>query len=577
VTKRKREAIAIFVAGLGLGTLAFSGPPAEGRRPASEEPAPNRQAPFQWLSDEAGRIFSVAAPFHSAPVPVLAGDAQTRGHHYFLYENFGTINTDNLRTTVAPYKALVAALFYAQAGPDRLEAKKENIPKLFARWGFLDPDSFANSKAEIPRTFQNTPVGLVEGTLKRALPPIELQAVNINCASCHVGVTYEASGRPNPKVGWIGAPNPSMDLEAYAMATYVAFQKIIPLGADGLIRKIREVFPEMSLTERLTYRTLVYPSLKKTFERLDKTIRRPVPYLNGHAGLTNSIGALRERMSLIPWDKIDTEDVGFASVPDLADRGFRTTLLWDGAYSKPGEKVSRTTTEANRGQFSDHKFATAFFTVTAMGVNRNKVPTVWGRVDDVLKSLNDYRPQRFPGVVRSDLAKAGRAVYQRNCVSCHGTYSDEEFPRLVSFPNRKLSLDSIGTDPKRSEGVNNVELVNEIRKSYGEHLDLHTEGGYAAPILTGVWQSAPYLHNGSVPTLYDLMHPATRPAEFRSGGHALDFEKVGVSYPEGYVPYSEPALFRASDPGHGNGGHEFPFSRLDENAKAALLEYLKTL
>lgn len=576
--KKFWEALTIFVAaGGGLLSIAKFQPKDEPRRPASEEASTPNPPFFSWLSNEAGQVFSASAPFHSAPVDVLTGDAKTRGQHYFLYENFGTLNTDNLRSTVAPYKALVVALFEAQKGPKRLEAKAENIPELFAQWGFLNPNAFANSNAQVPAKFWNAPVGLVKGTIKRLVPPIQLEAVNVNCAACHVGVHYEASGRPNPRLAWIGAPNPSMDLEAYGLAIYGAFQRILPEGSESLVRKIVAIFPETTLLERMTYRTFVYPSLVKAFAHLEKTIRRPLPYINGHSGLTNSIGALRERMGLIPWDRVDTEDAGFASVPDLADRGFRSTLLWDGAYSTPGVDVERETTSADHPNFLDHKLATSFFTVTAMGVSRDKVPTVWGRIGEVLQALNDYRPQKFPGRVNYAMAKTGREVFMARCSTCHGTYSEDPVdPRLVSYPNRKLSIAKIGTDPNRGTGID-PKLIEEIRKSYGQHLDLHLEGGYVAPVLTGVWQSAPYLHNGSVPTLWHLMHPKERPAEFRSGGHALDFDKVGVAYPEGYVPYAEPSVFKTSDPGHSNTGHEFPFAGLSEDAKAQLLEYLKTL
>jgi hypothetical protein len=54
-------------------------------------------------------------------------------------------------------------------------------------------------------------------------------------------------------------------------------------------------------------------------------------------------------------------------------------------------------------------------------------------------------------------------------------------------------------------------------------------GGYVAPILNGVWATAPYLHNGSVPTLWHLMHPESRPCRFEVGGHKLDSTKVGIA------------------------------------------------
>jgi hypothetical protein len=92
-----------------------------------------------------------------------------------------------------------------------------------------------------------------------------------------------------------------------------------------------------------------------------------------------------------------------------------------------------------------------------------------------------------------------------------------------------------------------------------------------------VWNTAPYLHNGSVPTLWDLMHPETRPAKFMVGGHAFDMKKVGISYPEGYTPWSMPVEYDTSELGKSNAGHEWQFAGLTDAEKLELIEYLKLL
>ena len=104
--------------------------------------------------------------------------------------------------------------------------------------------------------------------------------------------------------------------------------------------------------------------------------------------------------------------------------------------------------------------------------------------------------------------------------------------------------------------------------------------------LTGLWSSAPYLHNGSVPTLWHLMHPDERPAAFDVGGHALDLMRVGIAgetqdgawaTPAGYTPWAKPVRIDTSVPGLLATGHEQPFDTMSEPDKAALLEYLKLL
>ncbi len=96
---------------------------------------------------------------------------------------------------------------------------------------------------------------------------------------------------------------------------------------------------------------------------------------------------------------------------------------------------------------------------------------------------------------------------------------------------------------------------------------------YKARPLNGIWASAPYLHNGSVPTLADMLLPAAeRPEVFWVGRREFDPERVGFRVEEG------PGLMRfdTSVPGNGNGGHELA-ARLTEEERRALLEYLKSL
>ena len=101
---------------------------------------------------------------------------------------------------------------------------------------------------------------------------------------------------------------------------------------------------------------------------------------------------------------------------------------------------------------------------------------------------------------------------------------------------------------------------------------------YKARPLDGIWATAPYLHNGSVPTLYDLLLPAVdRPQSFYTGSSEFDPEKVG------YVSDVGPFLFETRDPegsilsGNSNLGHEYGVSGFTEADRQALVEFMKTL
>jgi hypothetical protein len=108
---------------------------------------------------------------------------------------------------------------------------------------------------------------------------------------------------------------------------------------------------------------------------------------------------------------------------------------------------------------------------------------------------------------------------------------------------------------------------------------------YKARSLNGIWATAPYLHNGSVPNLYELLLPARRSTdvdggrcdryrqpEFMVGSRELDPIKVGFKA-EGYDGF----LFKTDIRGNRNTGHEYGACKMSDADRWALLEYLKSL
>jgi len=203
---------------------------------------------------------------------------------------------------------------------------------------------------------------------------------------------------------------------------------------------------------------------------------------------------------------------------------------------------------------------------------------------DVLAYITSLRPPKYPGHVDQTVASRGRVLFDQSCSKCHGTYGDE-----WTYPNRRVPLDEIGTDPVRLTA-----LTVEGRKKYADSWFAHAgetdaqqtladPDGYVAPPLDGIWASAPYLHNGSVPTLWHLMHPDDRPVIWRPVSVRMDEGKVGLTIEEpSEMPESEPdsvlrrSYFDTQQFGKSRAGHTFP-DQLSESEKQAVLEYLKTL
>ncbi len=104
-----------------------------------------------------------------------------------------------------------------------------------------------------------------------------------------------------------------------------------------------------------------------------------------------------------------------------------------------------------------------------------------------------------------------------------------------------------------------------------------------APPLDGIWASAPYLHNGSVPTLWHLLNPDKRPTVWRRTATELDSTRVGLtveeleSVPRDITsPSARRNYFDTGRFGKSAAGHEFPLE-LTPHERTAVLEYLKTL
>jgi hypothetical protein len=100
--------------------------------------------------------------------------------------------------------------------------------------------------------------------------------------------------------------------------------------------------------------------------------------------------------------------------------------------------------------------------------------------------------------------------------------------------------------------------------------------GYVSVLLDGLWLRGPYLHNGSVPSVRDLLNPPEeRPKSFYRGYDLVDPINLGF-VSEGDEAERVGFYYDTNVPGNGNGGHEYGTS-LPRAKKEALLEYLKTL
>jgi len=183
-------------------------------------------------------------------------------------------------------------------------------------------------------------------------------------------------------------------------------------------------------------------------------------------------------------------------------------------------------------------------------------------------------------------ADRGKKIFKQACIGCHGV-------------GKFLPLKKIGTDQNRAKGLPK-KATNAIRSMVKAACNAHPDPecllpdddlvyprwknpGYTAQVLDGIWARSPYLHNGSVPTLYHMLVPKERPKKFWRGNLEFDPKKVGYTYKKPERKYGT-AIYDTAVNGRSNAGHDdiktffggIDFSK-EVQKREDLLEYLKTL
>ncbi len=199
-----------------------------------------------------------------------------------------------------------------------------------------------------------------------------------------------------------------------------------------------------------------------------------------------------------------------------------------------------------------------------------------GYFPDIRAYLMTIEPPKYPGTIDKAMADEGKRVFEGKCAGCHGTYGADG-----KYKSRVIALSKIGTDPMLAHHAGQfAERFTEWFNGsfYGELARLEPGAGYVPPPLDGVWATAPYLHNGSVPNLQALLDSSQRHARTAivRGDDAYDLDAVG--WPNTPAPVDAPArwVYDTAVRGYGNSGHVFG-DQLSATDRKAVIEYLKTL
>jgi mono/diheme cytochrome c family protein len=207
---------------------------------------------------------------------------------------------------------------------------------------------------------------------------------------------------------------------------------------------------------------------------------------------------------------------------------------------------------------------------------------------DINAYLASLEPPEYPGPIDESLASEGEAIFLCECAGCHGTYDED--PANETYPNLLLPLDVIGTDAiMASAAAGDFNYLEEWFDDsyYGTVSRVETNNpfvGYVAPPLDGIWATAPYFHNGSVPSIELVLDSSSRPAYWKR----VDFDSTNYDWETLGWPW-EPAQSQANTAAserkyvydttimsHSKTGHTFG-DQLTAYERKAVLEYLKTI
>ena len=386
----------------------------------------------------------------------------------------------------------------------------------------------------------------------------------LNCAFCHAGTVREAV-QSEPKV-YAAMPANTFDFRAFMRFLFSTGEdrRFTPqdiLRQIKIIRR-REGLDDLPLIDRLVLRFYGIYYMRERILTLRDRLNFIAEQPEWGPGRVDTFNPLKAYFNFPPEKLAPEERIGTTDFPSIWNQGQREALKmnlhWDG----------------NNVSLEERNRSAAMGTgITPPTGDRKSLK----RVADWLRNLAS---PVYPFPINKALAAQGAPIYQKYCAECHGA-DGKNF--RGEYAGKVVPIADIGTDRHRLDSYTYDVAVNQnlIFAGYGDERFSHFRKtfGYANSPLDGVWLRAPYLHNGSVPTLRDLLETSEhRPKTFYRGYDVYDQKKVGFVVDIGEEKGRRYFQYNTAEPGNSNKGHEGQRygTELSAAEKDALVEYLKT-
>ncbi|MGH7872308.1 MAG: hypothetical protein ACREQO_08830 [Candidatus Binatia bacterium] len=390
---------------------------------------------------------------------------------------------------------------------------------------------------------QELPIGFTKKT-------IGFPRVANNCASCHTAA-YRKSANENPVFVPTG-PNHTLNLQAF-FRFVVDCARDPRFNADEIMSEIRSVY-KLSFIDRLIYRYLLIPITKKRLLEREKQFQwvyhKEFPLWG--RGRDDAMNLTKYFLLNWPMDN----SIGPTDMPSV----------WNLKKYQP-EKGMLMNLAGDSHDARSVIIDSALGLLSAAPHDRDEFLK---EIDWLVKYLSEKQAPKYPFSINQQKAESGKAIFAANCARCHAS----------ERTGTRVPVDEVGTDRERLATWSKKAAIesNKVVRAFGierRGLVENEPSGYIAAFLDGIWLRAPYLHNGSVPTLRDMLKPAAeRPKVFYRGYDVYDPVDVG------FVTQGEEAQrigtkYDVGERASGNIGHEFGTS-LSAAEKDTLIEYLKT-
>lgn len=516
-------------------------------------------------------------------------------------------------------------------------------------WG--QPDEQFKRFGYIPNPNGPLPLGLSWDSMDEAVKPQPLHPVALTCGACHIGRVKLDDGSYRTLVG---GPNTEFDVRMWRKAFELMAHKYLSTPADVTAAAARLSQIVAGKPPNYYFRNASGVTDQVEAAERQYVAANAAAILTGFAGkiLLGELATSKQKATSYSKPNAPPLDGGSPGQSDGSGDLLPRLLLLD-TVTKLGPAQTMAGFLDTPFEALPHQLATVTDILSTWKQGTQNIAQVDGSVkspffrniaaslavaadpklvnarnaDITAAFIGQLPPPLYPFGVDTEAADRGKQIFAKNCAACHREYNDNVY-----------KVDVIGTDPNRSRVLNPAGLALFLRyfvasvpadyeatdasgtkykpSAMAESDILYDRSkpesqGYVTNALEGLWARAPYLHNGSVPTVYHVLVPSSRPASFVRGVVTYDKKNIGFDWELAKLDtyrtaHPTAAIFDSSWDGASRLGHDTNLTiddtgrvvrrgwdgearpgelrvRLDwsgaENAKALadLMEYLKTL